>query len=285
MTLHESFAQQLYRILSLWVHRALTSGTVQFTGILGLVLFVIGYYRTRGRGTGGASNSTNTNSSSHSNPSSNSSAPSSTQAVHNAASGLRSSRRDGEPSGVEGASSGLASAVAPATPAAAGASPQATAVANHLVGVKRVSLSVPGVCLHESSISDLQNGATVIPQAVSLLADMAQACEVYLISQVLDDISQAAVTGALEAAGLLGNGRRQIKPHRLLFCSSLEGKVAIVRQLDTQLHFDASASTVDDLYRFVQLVHIQQPGDITKAATSAAKTVGVAPSLAAYFGL
>lgn len=284
MTLYESFAEQLYRILSLWVNRALTSGTIQFTGILGLVLFVVGYYRTRGRGGGGASNS-NSNNSSHSNPSTTSSTPSSNHTFQNPASGHRNPGRDGEPSGAESAPSGLSSGVAPARPASAAASPQATAVSNHLVGVKRVSLSVPGVCLQECSIADLQNGATVIPQAISLLSDMAQACEIYLISQVLDDIGQAAVTGALEAAGLLGNSRRQIKPHRLLFCSSLEGKVAIVRQLDTQLHFDASATTVDDLYRFVQLVHIQQPGDLTKAATSAAKTVGVAPSLAAYFGL
>ncbi|MEW5314591.1 MAG: hypothetical protein WDW38_006074 [Sanguina aurantia] len=192
---------------------------------------------------------------------------------------------DGEPSGPSGTSSGrTAAGVAPASPQAA-ASPQATAVFNHLSGIKRVSLSVAGVCLQEGKVSELQDGATVIPQAISLLADMAQACEVYLVSQVLDDVSEAAVTGALEAAGLLGHGTRQIKPHRLLFCSSLEGKVAIVRQLETQLHFDGSATTVDDLCRFVQLVHVQHPGDLTKAATSASKTVGSAPSLAAYFGL
>ncbi|MEW5297248.1 MAG: hypothetical protein WDW36_000472 [Sanguina aurantia] len=236
-----------------------------------------------GRG-GGANNNPNVSSSTLI-PSTNNTAPTSTTHNPHTSSVGRSSLVDGEPSGPSGTSSGrTAAGVAPASPQAA-ASPQATAVFNHLSGIKRVSLSVAGVCLQEGKVSELQDGATVIPQAISLLADMAQACEVYLVSQVLDDVSEAAVTGALEAAGLLGHGTRQIKPHRLLFCSSLEGKVAIVRQLETQLHFDGSATTVDDLCRFVQLVHVQHPGDLTKAATSASKTVGSAPSLAAYFGL
>ena len=32
--------------------------------------------------------------------------------------------------------------------------------------------------------------------------------------------------------------------HRLLFCSTLEGKVSIVRQLEPELHIDGDPSTV-----------------------------------------
>ena len=39
----------------------------------------------------------------------------------------------------------------------------------------------------------------------------------------------------------------QVPPHRLLFCSTAEGKVAIVRQLEPELHIDGSHNTVDDL--------------------------------------
>ena len=53
-----------------------------------------------------------------------------------------------------------------------------------------------------------------------------------------------AYRGALESAGLLGSGPGQIKPHRALFCSTLEGKNSMVRQLDAQLHIDGHPSTV-----------------------------------------
>ena len=39
----------------------------------------------------------------------------------------------------------------------------------------------------------------------------------------------------------------QVPPHRLLFCSTSEGKVAIARQLEPELHIDGSKATVDDL--------------------------------------
>lgn len=54
---------------------------------------------------------------------------------------------------------------------------------------------------------------------------------------------------------------------RLLFCSTLEGKVAIVRQLEPDLHVESAASTVDALQRFtLQLLHVRQPGGQAAAA-------------------
>lgn len=53
--------------------------------------------------------------------------------------------------------------------------------------------------------------------------------------------------GALEDAGLIGSGPGQIKAHRLLFCSTLEGKVSIVRQLEPDLHIDGHARTVSSI--------------------------------------
>ena len=37
---------------------------------------------------------------------------------------------------------------------------------------------------------------------------------------------------------------RQVPAHRLLFCSTLEGKVSIVRQLEPELHIDGDPGTV-----------------------------------------
>ena len=54
---------------------------------------------------------------------------------------------------------------------------------------------------------------------------------------------------------------------RLLFCSTLEGKVAIVRQLEPDLHVDSATHTVDALQRFTsQLLHVRRPGCQAPAA-------------------
>ena len=74
------------------------------------------------------------------------------------------------------------------------------------------------------------------------------------------DVGEAVVRGALEASGVLGNGKRQIPPHRLIFCETLQGKVAVVRQLEPELHVDADHRTIGELQRFIpQQIHIYKP--------------------------
>lgn len=93
----------------------------------------------------------------------------------------------------------------------------------------------------------MQESATVRQAAVSILHGLAANASVYLITHVIDDIGEATVRGALENAGLVGPNPGQIKPHRVLFCSTLEGKVSIVRQLEPDLHIDGHPTTVRHL--------------------------------------
>ena len=46
------------------------------------------------------------------------------------------------------------------------------------------------------------------------------------------------------AGGLVGSGAGQIAPHRVLCCSTLEGKISIARQLEPGLHIDSHPATV-----------------------------------------
>eukprot|EP00884_Botryococcus_braunii_P016383 jgi/Botrbrau1/3428/Bobra.139_1s0008.1 len=101
---------------------------------------------------------------------------------------------------------------------------------------------------------------------------------IYLIAHVMDDLGEATVRGALEAGGVTGNGAGQIPPHRLITCSTLEGKVSIVRQLEPELHIDGHHQTIEDLKRFMpQLLHIRQEG--SQPAGQGAHNVGSALSL------
>ncbi len=89
----------------------------------------------------------------------------------------------------------------------------------------------------------LQDSASVRQQAVPILLELAKNANVFLITHVID-VGEATVRGALEDVGLVGFSEGQIKPHRLVFCSALEGKVSIVRQLEPELHVDGHPTTV-----------------------------------------
>ena len=95
----------------------------------------------------------------------------------------------------------------------------------------------------------LQDSASVQQAAVPIMRELVKNANVFLVTHVIDDVGEATVRGALEDVGLVGTSEGQIKPHRLVFCSTLEGKVSIVRQLEPELHIDGHPSTVCSTYR------------------------------------
>jgi hypothetical protein len=139
-----------------------------------------------------------------------------------------------------------------------------------------------GVLTEEWQASDWHEGATLREDVPGLITELASYADTYVIAHVLDDVGQAVVTGALEAAGVLGSSAGQIKPHKLLFCSTLEGKVSIVRQLEPDLHIDGHPATIESLRRFMpKLLHVVGPG-LQQAAAGAPNVLG-ATSLRAFF--
>ena len=119
---------------------------------------------------------------------------------------------------------------------------------------KRVTINALGTLLQETSPNSLStDGATLIPEAVHALVSLLQSghrLQVFIIVQVTDDIGECAVKGALEDCEISS----VIQAHRILFCSTLEGIVAIVRQLEPDVHIDACISTAEELSRFIQNV-------------------------------
>ena len=80
--------------------------------------------------------------------------------------------------------------------------------------------------------------------AAAVMREVLKTANVYVLAHVIDDIGEATVRGALEAGGLVGLSAGQIPPQRVLCCSTLEGKVSIVRQLEPELHIDGHPQTV-----------------------------------------
>lgn len=164
-------------------------------------------------------------------------------------------------------------------------SPPATipqAVRLQLVGLRKVTVTCPGIVLQQSTPGELQEEAALQPKAAEIIREMAATLDVYLVTHVTDDVGQAVVMGALEAAGIIGDQHNKIKPHRVLFCATLDGKVSIVRQLEPDLHFESHPGTVDDLRRFLpHMVHVKFGESLGFGSSG---NLGRAQSLAHFFG-
>jgi hypothetical protein len=275
--------QELRRLIELaWARLAALlqsapPGSLQLTGVLGLATLVAAYYTLRGRsGDGGGGPS----------------APRGGSAGASSSSAAGGSGLAPPPAAAPLPGPGARAAPPPAkrAPAATRAPPDTplgAAVRAQLPGVRRITLSAPGVLLQQWECSDLRDAAEARPGAVAILQELARAAEVFLVAHVPDDVGAALVAGALEAAGALGTGPGQVAPQRLLLCGTLDGKVSIVRQLEPELHIDASPRTVGDLSRFVpQLLLISDAGGSGGSgapAVAAAANVECAASLATFF--
>mmetsp|Transcript_12499 Transcript_12499/g.32009 ORF Transcript_12499/g.32009 Transcript_12499/m.32009 type:complete len:255 (+) Transcript_12499:189-953(+) len=169
-------------------------------------------------------------------------------------------------------------------PPEAASSPLAAAIFRRFRSIRRITLSCPGVILQQRSAAELQEGAELCEGIAAIIQELATVAEVYLLAHVEDDIGEATVSGALEAAGITGRQAGQVRLHRVLFCGTLEGKVSLVRQLEPDMHVDGESRTVHDLQRFVpQLLHVAPEGQAGPAA--AGPNVDACASLPAYLGL
>lgn len=161
--------------------------------------------------------------------------------------------------------------------------------------VTKLTISLGGVVITETSTNQLEEGATLIPGAIEALSTLRYAgTDIYLLAQVASDIGETVVRGALEHGGILGTtSPNQIPPHKLLCCDTLDGKISLVRQLEPGLHVDGHPATIHALQRFVgrlALIHDKshQDGSDDKQkgrGVVAAHNIRVARSLSEALGL
>lgn len=153
-------------------------------------------------------------------------------------------------------------------------------VQHHLLGGRRMTLTTLGVLFNETSPEELQeNGAMLRSGAAETVKELARACDLYLVTQCLDDTSEMAVMSALESAGLFAQG--MVNRDKVLFCSTPQGRASFVRQLEPDWHVDTSGDIINQLARFVQhQLHVTS-GAVPRATGS---EVIQAEGLAQYFG-
>lgn len=136
-------------------------------------------------------------------------------------------------------------------------------------GLLRVSIATPGLVVRSAAEGgasvDMSVGAPGLDeagaQAVARL--VASGCDVYLITQ------QAAAEAATPEAGTQGPGVAAAveaclpveQRHRSLVCSTMTGRIALVRQLGADIHLDACADVAAELGRLrVPCLHVAAGG-------------------------
>lgn len=132
-----------------------------------------------------------------------------------------------------------------------------------LGNVRRVTLSTCGVLFQEKDCGELRKSATLLPQAKDLIEVISHFADVYLMTQVLDDVSMKNVTRTLidnEITSETINGKTSngdtalVQNHKVLYCEKHVSKVSIARQIEPDLHIDGDVATIQELQRFLPKV-------------------------------
>ncbi|KAJ0983253.1 hypothetical protein J5N97_011508 [Dioscorea zingiberensis] len=114
----------------------------------------------------------------------------------------------------------------------------------------KVTCRLLGVVLEETNPDDLQKNVTVRSSVLEVLLEMTKCCDLYLMERILDDESGERVISALNDAGIFTSGG--FVSDKVLFCSTENGHVSFVRQLEPDWHIDTNFEIVSQLARFIK---------------------------------
>lgn len=123
-------------------------------------------------------------------------------------------------------------------------------VKNKLNGARKMTCQLLGVVLEERSPEELQHHATLRSSVVEVLLEISRFCDIYLIERILDDESGERILLALENTGLFKSGG--LMKDKVLFCSTDNGRLSFVRQLEPDLHVDTNPDILSQLARFIR---------------------------------
>ncbi|XP_020109803.1 peroxisome biogenesis protein 22 [Ananas comosus] len=143
---------------------------------------------------------------------------------------------------------------------------------------RKVTCQLLGVILQETTPEELQKHATVRSSVLEVLLEITKFCDVYLMERILDDESEEKVLSALSDAGVFTTGG--LVKDKVLFCSTENGRISFVRQLEPDWHIDTNPEIIHQLARFIKYqLHIS-PNRVERAASN----VFSSASLEQFFG-
>ncbi|XP_026399256.1 peroxisome biogenesis protein 22-like [Papaver somniferum] len=123
-------------------------------------------------------------------------------------------------------------------------------VRKKLHGSRKITCQLLGVILEEETPEELKEHATVRSSVVEVLWEISKTCDVYLMDRIIDDESGERVLLALENAGLFEAGC--LTRDKVLFCSTENGRMSFIQQLEPDWHVDSNREIVSQLSRFIR---------------------------------
>lgn len=142
---------------------------------------------------------------------------------------------------------------------------------------RKVTCRLLGVILEENTPEELQKQATVKSSVLEVLLEITKYSDLYLMETVLDDESEKNVLSALENAGIFTSG---LVKEKVLFCSTENGRMSFVRQLEPDWHIDSNPEITSQLTRF-----IKHQLHISTNTERIASNVSMSSSLEQFFGV
>ncbi|XP_065638290.1 peroxisome biogenesis protein 22 [Quercus suber] len=119
----------------------------------------------------------------------------------------------------------------------------------------------------EKELKGSSHHATLRPSVVEVLLEISRFRDIYLIERILDDESGERVLLALENAGLFKSGG--LMKDKVLFCSTDNGRLSFVRQLEPDWHVDTNPDTLSQLAKFIRFqLYISPSGSSSRSESN-----------------
>ena len=93
----------------------------------------------------------------------------------------------------------------------------------------------------------------------------------FLITQVSADGAEDHLAAKAAIQPLIESGC--VKEHRVMYCSTSEGKKSLVRQLSAELHIETDPELVSSLQRFMNKFHLIKTQESKAEATKLANEI------------
>ncbi|EFA85040.1 splicing factor [Heterostelium album PN500] len=116
---------------------------------------------------------------------------------------------------------------------------------------KKVTLSTIDTVYYEHITDRKVCNFTLIESERDTLLRLASTADLYLLTQITDDNEEEMVINLLKSYGIFEAG---LNPHKVLFCSTTQGRAHIARHLESILHIDDDLTALTMLKPHVQFL-------------------------------
>ncbi|CXI39135.1 conserved Plasmodium protein, unknown function [Plasmodium berghei] len=100
------------------------------------------------------------------------------------------------------------------------------------------------LCLNDIVLKIIGDNAQIIENVIEPLRKLCSISELFVVAQISNDAQETNIINLLKKIGLFNTG---LKEHRLMFCSTSNGRASMIRQLRPLTHVDNDETVIKTL--------------------------------------